>query len=111
MLNILLIAIICVIVTDLTDFFDYVKRYIWNWSFNYTKPYTGFSFKLFDCSLCQTWWVSLLYLLISQTITLPLMVYALFIAYLTPVIKELILLLKDILIKLLDIIYKILKLN
>lgn len=110
-LNIILIAVICVIVTDCTDFFNYVNMWIWNWVFDHKKPYNGFQFKLLSCSLCQTFWTSLAYLLIIHHLNILMIAYILFIAYLTPVILECLCLLKDIMIKLIDIIYKILKIN
>ena len=100
LINILLIALICVIVTDLTDFFDFINRIVWNWIYNNKKPYTGKKFKLLSCSLCQTWWLSFIYLIATKDLHLYSIAYALLIAFLTPVIAEAVLFIKDILMKL-----------
>lgn len=110
-LYILLIAICCVIVVDLTDFVDFIKMKIWNWVFDGNKPYKDFLFKPMDCSLCLTFWTSLLYLIITKSLSIPLFTFILFIAFITPILKDTLLLLKDIMLKLIDIIYKILKIN
>lgn len=94
-LDILLIALCTVIITDRTDFFEYIKRWIWNFAFDYKKEYKGFEFKLLDCSLCQTWWLSLIYLLITKSVTLPLIAFSLFVAYLTPAINTLLIFINE----------------
>ena len=104
--NIILIAIICTIVTDLTDFFPTIKKYIWKFTFGKNKPYKEYPLKLLDCSLCQTWWLSLIYLIIIHKVSLLTIAFTLFIAFLTPVISSIIVLVKDIFAKLLNIIYK-----
>ena len=94
-INILLIATICVIVTDCTDFFEYVKHWIWKFAFNNSKPYRNFEIKILQCSLCQTWWCSLIYLIFSHNITLYYIAFALFAAYMTPVINTTLIFIKE----------------
>ena len=106
----LLITIATVIVIDLTDFVDSVKHGIWKWVWKEKREYRDFSLKPFDCSLCASWWIGLLYLIISGTITLPLVVYQLFLSYLTPIIKDIIQMIKDMCVRILDMIYTYLSL-
>lgn len=100
-----LIAVCAVIVVDLSGFVMEVKKAVWRWVWKDKRPYQEFSAKPFDCSLCTTFWVSLGYLIISGTWTLPLMTLSLVFAFLTPVIKDAILTAKDLIQKIIDTIY------
>lgn len=95
MLDLLIIAFIIVFITDLTDVWDYIKKWIWDLTFNHTKPYTGFHCKLMECSLCQIWWVGLIYLLITSSFTIPYIGYVALLSFLSPVLKDILLFLKD----------------
>lgn len=94
-INILLISVICVIIIDGTDFVDSIKHCIWKFAFKNTKPYKEFPLKPFDCSLCMSWWSSLLYLIITHNLTIPYIAFSLFAAYLTPVINTLLIFIKE----------------
>lgn len=107
-INILLIATICVIVTDCTDFFEYVKHWIWKFAFNNSKPYRDFEIKILQCSLCQTWWLSLIYLIISHHITLPYITLSLLAAYMTPIINTSLIFVKELCATFFDILFKML---
>ena len=104
-LVLLLLTVMMVIIIDLTDFVDTIKQAIWKWVFKDKRQYKEFRLKPFDCSLCMSFWVGLLYLLIWETWTLPLMVYQLFLSYLTPVIKDVLLLVQTILQRMIDAVY------
>lgn len=104
--DILLIALICVLVTDKTDFFSNVEKMIYKVLHPERQP-RELHLKLLRCSLCQTWWCSLVYLIITGNVTLFNLAYALFIAFLTPVIGDLLEWVRDILYKFIKIIYKI----
>lgn len=107
-LNILLIAIICVFIIDISGFVDFWKIKLWNWTFDNSKPYKDYTLKPFDCSFCMTFWTSLTYTLIIHHLNILMIAYILFIAYLTPVILECLYLLKDMLLKLTDTLNNIL---
>ena len=107
-INILLIATICVIVTDCTDFIDSIKHCIWKFAFKNTKPYRDFPFKPFSCSLCMTWWLSLIYLIISHHITLPYITFSLFAAYMTPVINTSLIFVKELFATIFNLLFKLL---
>lgn len=105
MINILLIAVFCVIVIDLSGFIDNIEDLISKWmgvKCKIPKP--------FSCSLCSSWWLSLIYVFIAYGFNFYLIVFSIVIAYMTPVIKDLLILLKDIAIKMINLLYKWLKL-
>ena len=106
-INVLIISCICVIVTDLTDFWSFIKKIIWKMMFK-NRPYKEFSFKLLDCSLCQTWWLGLICLLVMGQFSLINIGYVLLIAYLTPVLCNFFILVKEFGLKFIDWWYNIL---
>ena len=63
--------------------------------------------KLFHCSLCQTFWTSLLYLLFTKNFTLPYIAASMGFALLTPIPESAIVLVKDILNWAITMIYKL----
>lgn len=105
-----MLTVITVIVVDLTDFVYSVKKAIWKWVWKEQRDFKDFGMRPFDCSLCLSWWVGLIYLLISGTITLPLVLFQLFISYMTPIIKDLVQMIKDMAVRILDMLYTYLSL-
>lgn len=105
-INILLISVICVIIIDCTDIIDSIKHCIWKFAFKNTKPYRDFPFKPFSCSLCMTWWLSLIYLIITHHITLPYITFSLFAAYMTPVINTSLIFVKEFFAYIFNILFK-----
>ena len=72
------------------------------------NTYVKFSIpKPFSCSYCSTWWIGLLYLILTGNLTLYYVAALLFICSLTTITQELIYLTQDILIKLTTTIRKI----
>lgn len=106
--NILLIAIICVIIIDLSGFIDSVKHFIWKKLYN-PLPYKDFDIKPFTCSLCSTFWLSLIYVIIIHQLSIPVITYILVISYFTTTIKDIILFIKDFFIKIMDELYTFFK--
>lgn len=105
-LNILLIAVIVVIVIDNTDFVDNVKKLISSILTKGKIKSSSYKLKPFDCSLCMTFWISLIYLIIQNQVTLITITYTLVIALLTPQINDLIKLVEDLITKLINIVYR-----
>lgn len=103
--NIILIAIVWVVIIDLSGFVDSVKRAIWKWVFKGSKEYRDFDFKPLSCSFCMTWWTSLFYLIIAGEWTLSLTAFSLIIAFMTPTIKDVLILIKDFITKMIETIY------
>ena len=107
-LNLLIIVCILVIITDLTDFFENLKKAIWVYSFGRGKPYKEFSIKPLGCSLCESFWIGLIYLLVMGEFTIVNIGYVVLLAYMTPVIRNGFILIQDFLIKFIDWWYNIL---
>lgn len=91
-MNLLLIAICVVIIVDISGFIDSVKHGLKRW----LGIRGEITLKPFDCSLCLTHWVGLIYLLFTG-ITLQSYAILLFISVLTPTIASAILLFREIL--------------
>lgn len=98
--NILLIAIFVVCVTDISQFFNQMEEYLAKW-LNLKQVHI----KLLECSLCQTWWLSLIYLICTNNITLINIVIAILISVFTTQIKNVITLFQDIITKLINKMY------
>lgn len=73
-INILLLACICIMVTDIARFPFEVEQRLSKWLKGKV------SIKLLECSLCQSWWLSFLYLLFTENLSLLTVCIALFIA-------------------------------
>lgn len=105
--DLLCISFIIVVITDISDWPNTVKKSI---SYILTKgklTKTEYSLHLVDCSFCQTWWAGIIYLLITNNFTLPYITYVCVLAALTMETKNLILLAKDLISTIYKIIYKL----
>lgn len=104
-LNLLLICLFWVLVTDYARFGESIEEII---SRRKGKKIT--LSKIFKCSLCQSWWTSLLYLIITSNISVFSVVAALFFACSTTLIYDTVNLLYDLIIKINSLIRDLLKL-
>ena len=59
-----MITVIVCFVVDISGFIDTIKNLIWQWVFNGKKEYREFRLKPFDCSLCMSWWIGLIWIII-----------------------------------------------
>lgn len=110
-LNIFLIAIILVIITDLSGIVEYIKSHLYfrlRGTYDYPPSWDSPIIHLMSCSLCQTWWVGLVYLIVIGQVTIPAIAYLLAIAYLTTTIKDIIVFIKEVLTKAIDKLFKML---
>lgn len=107
MTDLLLITMILVFIIDVSGVVDHIKRFVWNWVYKGKREYHDFDLKPFDCSMCTTWWVGLIYLCFTS-LTWANVAYVALLAYLTPVFKDVIVLVKDIAIKAIDCVYELL---
>lgn len=98
--NILLIAIFVVCVTDISQFFTQIEEYIARW-LNLKQVHI----KLLECSLCQTWWLSVIYLIYTQNFNLSNIVIAILISCFTTQIKDLIIFFQDIITTIIKTLY------
>lgn len=111
-LNILLIALIITIITDLSGIVEYFKSHLYHklrGTYNYPETWDSPIIHLISCSFCQVWWVGLLYLLIIGQVTIPAIAYLLVMAYLTTTIRDLLVFFKEVLTKAIDKMFKIIK--
>lgn len=83
-LNILFIALICMIVTDELHFFDEVSSRIKSLMTG-GKMSSPINNKLLTCSTCQSWWCSLLYIILTNNLSFWMVFYALLVASFIPV--------------------------
>ena len=96
-LEVFMIALCCVIIIDGTDFVDSVKSLVKKvLNIPQHKP---IQLKPFDCSLCTTFWVSLIYILIMSELAFLTLTYIIVVAFFTDIIHSMLILIKDILAK------------
>lgn len=94
-IDLILIQLIIVFIIDLSGAVESFKLFI---SKHLTKNKivtTNFSIKPFDCSLCSTWWIGLIYLLICHSFTIPYIALVALLSFLTPLSSSILLLIKD----------------
>lgn len=98
--TLLLIQVIVVVITDLSGFpEDGIKPLFRRW-FGIGEPS-----KIFTCSLCQTHWAGLLYLIITGQWSFAAYALVLVLAFLTPVTGSLLTMARDFMLKAVDAIY------
>lgn len=105
-LNLFLISLMLVFIIDLSGVMEYIKKMVWRWVFKNrpNQTYQDFELKPFECSLCMTFWVGLIYLCFAGLSWVN-VAYVCFLAFFTPVWKDLLLLVKDFVNKMIDAIY------
>ena len=106
LLKLLCIQLICVLIIDISGFIDSVKWGVSKWLTKGKIPTTNYSLKPFDCSLCMTWWSCLIYMICIGQFSVFLLAYILFLAIMTPVAKDIIILIRDIFVKLINKFYE-----
>ena len=99
MTDILWIAIIWVVVLDISGFPEHFKSWLKRLATGGRMSDSAYSLKPFDCSFCMTFWTGLAYLLITKTICLWTLAYLLLVCSFTPVINLVITTVRDIFIK------------
>lgn len=80
--ELLLIQCICVMLVDVTGVVEDLLTPLARWL---TGSRVGSVGKPFNCSLCLTWWTSLVWLICTGQVTLASLALALLLACLTPV--------------------------
>ena len=94
-----------VIIIDIAQFPDSIKRLLWKWVWGKGKPYKDYNFKPWDCAFCMTWWSGLLCTIIMHNFSLLTVTYSLLMAYATPVINYVLHWVLDALNKLITVLY------
>lgn len=99
--NTICITLICVIVTDQLHFWDDFSPYIKSWMTG-GKMKSPINFKLFQCSTCQSWWLNLIYIIATGCFSIKMVVYILFLSWMTPVVNDIFTLVKQTIMKILN---------
>lgn len=85
--DILLIACCYVFILDVSGAWDELSARV-KALLTHGMIKTPFELKPFSCSLCMTFWTGLAYLLVVHRLTIPNAAYVCLVAYLTPRIKD-----------------------
>lgn len=105
-LNLLFICAITVFICDLSGAIDDLVIPLIKSAFKLPKN-ANISIKPLSCSLCMVWWLGLIYLLITSTLTLANLSYVCLLAFLTPHVRGILLYMKEVLIFIENKLYKL----
>lgn len=94
-IDLILIQLIIVFIIDLSGAVESFKLFISKILTKGKIQTTNFDLKPFTCSLCSTWWIGLIYLLICHSFTIPYIALVALLSYLTPLSSSILLLIKD----------------
>ena len=94
-IDLILIQLIIVYIIDLSGAVESFKLFISKILTKGKIQTTNFDLKPFTCSLCSTWWIGLIYLLICHSFTIPYIALVALLSYLTPLSSSILLLIKD----------------
>ena len=110
--NILLLSTIIVFIVDLSGAISNLLKPIVKY-FLHIPPHKDINLPLIECSLCVTWWCGLLYICIASIANaftfnqfLILVSVLALVSFLTPVIKDILVLIKDLIIRFIEVFYK-----
>ena len=101
MLDLFLIAVIVVIVIDLSGITLSIKSSIKRLLTRGRMSDPNYSLKPIDCSFCMTFWTGLVWLLVTHSFSLWMLTYLLLLCVMTPVIGQVIILIRELFIKIL----------
>lgn len=90
-LKLLEIAVIVTIIIDISGIVTDIKKMIGR-----ILGIQNVSIKLIECSFCVNWWLSLLYIYVTNNLTLSTILFVLLCSTLTPIIQDVIYLIRDI---------------
>ena len=108
MINLFILTCIIVFVIDLSGFVDEMVKRLYNKYIKVGDYHTLIpKLKPLTCSLCLTFWVGLIYLLITSQFTITMIGYVCLLAFLTPIIGDILVMIKDVLNKIINLIYKL----
>ena len=110
--NIILIATIIVFIVDLSGSIEHLVKPIVK-HLLHIPSHKDITLPLIECSLCVVWWLGLLYICIvsiSNAFTfnqfLILVSVLALVSFLTPTLKDILVLIKDLIIRLIEVCYK-----
>ena len=96
------ITVIVVIIVDISGFIDSIKAFVGK-----VLGINNVSLKPLDCSFCMNFWVSMVYLVIANELSITAVMVALLLSTMTPIIKDVIYLIRDLIGKIINKIYNI----
>lgn len=94
------LAVIVVIVVDISGFIDSIKVFIGK-----VLHINNVNLKPLSCSFCANWWTSIAYLVITNQLTITAVMVTLLLSTMTPVIKDAIYLIRDLIGKIISKLY------
>lgn len=108
MLKLFILACIIVFIIDISGFVDEIVKRIYDKYIKVGDYHTLLpKLKPFTCSLCSTFWIGLIYLLITSQFNILMIGYVCLLAFLTPIIGDIFIMVKDALNKIINLIYKL----
>lgn len=99
MLDLFLIAVIVVIIIDISGITLSIKSGIKRLLTRGRMSDPNYSLKPLDCSFCMTFWTGLVWLLVTHSFSLWILTYLLLLCVMTPVIRDVIILIRELFIK------------
>ena len=108
-LYLFLIALMVVYVYDITGFPQEMLKVVWRYAYK-TRPFPDDLqwkdihplLKICECSLCATWWITLIVSIACGWWSLPIMAYCMFLSFMTPVFKDVMVLVRDFIIEMVN---------
>lgn len=94
-IDLILIQLIIVFIIDLSGAVESFKLFISKILTKGKIQTTNFDLRPFTCSLCSTWWIGLIYLLVCHSFTIPYIALVALLSFLTPLSSSILLLIKD----------------
>ena len=111
-INILLLATIIVFIVDLSGSIEHLVKPIVK-HLLHIPPHKDITLPLIECSLCCAWWIGLIYVCyvtIANAFTfnqfLILVSVLVLVSFLTPTLKDILVLIKDLIIRFIEVFYK-----
>lgn len=103
--ELLIINLVSIFVIDLSGFIDEFKRMLSKMLTHNNIVKSDFRIKPFDCSFCMTFWLCLLFTIVTGQFTFVSLLLIITVTYFTDVTRQLLLLIKDLIIKLINTVY------
>lgn len=104
LINLLLLQLIVVFIVDISGVMDSIKYVISKLLTKGVIKTLNYRIKPFDCSLCMTFWVGLIYIIITHKITITYIAFICLLSALTTTVKDLWYTIIELITKLLNII-------
>lgn len=106
MLSLLLLSAIICFIIDISGIIDTLKHFLWK-KYIKTGDYHNLSLKPLDCSLCMTWWSTLIYIIITGHFTLPYIGFCALLSLLSGNISDILRYIKDLITYITNLLYRL----